>query len=276
MNLEIMKQKYLESIKISLAKGTYKCYNSNLITIFKFFMNNQIFESDEITNSVLTDFVIFSHKRNNTNRSINLRIQILKNMFRYNNVENSSVLNFKKLKEDRNTFGFLSIVELNRLFDYLENSKVKLKNRMLILLLIDTGVRINEALNIKVKNINFSNHTIYLEKTKNRKFRYVPFTEKLSQLLMYYILEIGEREYLFDLTYDGVKSCFSRIGQKLGFNKFHPHMLRHSLASLLHRNGASLMIIQKILGHSSVAITERYIHFDMDQVLNVYEKTMHF
>ena len=276
MNLEIMKQKYLEYVKISRAKGTYKCYNSNLISLFKFFKNNQIFESEQITNSILIDFVIFSHKRNNTNRSINLRMQILKNMFRYNDIDNLSVMNFKKLKEDRNTFGFLSVAELNKLLDYLEGSKVKLKNKLLILLLIDTGTRITEALSIKIKNINFSNNTIYLEKTKNHKFRYVPFTEKLSQLLVDYISKIKNREYLFDLTYDGVKSCFFRIGKKLGFNEFHPHMLRHSLASLLHRNGASVMIIQRILGHSSVAITERYIHFDMDQVLNVYEKTMHF
>ena len=276
MNLKEMKEKYLEYVRISKAAGTYKCYNSNLISIYNFFAQNGIFESEQITNTILTNFIIFSHKRNNTNRSINLRIQILKNMFRYNEIDNDSLLNIRKLKEDRNTFGFLSVAELNSLMNYLEKSNIKIENKILILLLIDTGVRINEALNIKMKNINFSNHTIYLEKTKNHKFRYVPFTARLSDLLIDYISQIGEREYLFDLTYDAVKSCFFRIGKKLGFAKFHPHMLRHSLASLLHRNGASVMIIQRILGHSSVAITERYIHFDMDQVLNVYEKSMHF
>lgn len=277
MLLELMKNNYLEYVKINLTSGTLHCYKSNLDTIFQFFKQNNIIDSDNIDNLILTKFINYSRNRSNTNRSINLRIQILKNMFKYNNIENNFLFSFIKLREDRNTFGYLTVDEINKLIDYLNISDIKIQNKLLIFMLIDTGMRINEALNVKISNINFSNKTIYLEKTKNHKYRYVPFTELTSKILLEYLNKINSSyEYLFDISYDAVKSCFYRIGKKLGFNKFHPHMLRHSLASLLHKNGASVMIIQKILGHSSISITERYIHFDIEQIINVYSKTMHF
>ena len=142
-------------------------------------------------------------------------------------------------------------------------------------MLIDTGARISEILNIKISNINYSNNTIYLDVTKTHNSRYVPYTEATKVLLKKYIEENDfKNNKLFDLSISGVESLFRRIKDRLNLNKFHPHMLRHTLATKLHKNGVSIMIVQKIMGHKNISTTERYIHFDLDDVLRAYNSVM--
>lgn len=273
MLLETMKEKYLEYVKVNLAKRTYDCYVSHLNFMFHYFEENKIINEFDLHKKVLCKFVSDSRERNNTNRTINLRIQILKNMFRENEIENDDVLHFKKLKEEKNTFGALSNRELNLILDYIQSDVLKEKNKLMLFILIDTGIRINELLNIKIENINFYNHTILLTNTKSHKPRSVIFSDFVGMMIKNYLLENECNDYLFEMTYDGVRSVFKRIEKKLNLNKFHPHMLRHTFASRLHKNGASVFEIKNLLGHSSVSITERYIHFDLDDLIDKFHKT---
>lgn len=273
MLLETMKNNYLEYVKINLARRTLDCYNSHLSFIFHYFEENKIYDSFDLDKKVLCKFVSDSHDRNNSNRTINLRIQILKNMFKYNEIENQDVLNFKKLREEKNTFNALSNKELNYILDYIQSDVLKEKNKLMLFILIDTGIRINELLHIKVKNINFYNDTILLTNTKSHKPRKVVYSDFVGKMIKKYILENECDEYLFKMTYNGVIAVFNRIKKKLNLTKFHPHMLRHTFSSRLHKNGASVFEIRDLLGHSSVSITERYIHFDLDELIDKFHKT---
>lgn len=272
MNLEMMKEKYLEYVVITKAKRTYDCYQNHLDFLSKFFGENNISDSININIFLLKKFIIQSHKRNNTNRTINLRIQILKNMFKFNDIINDDLFNFKPLKEEKNTFIALSNKELHDILDYINSDVLKLKNKLMLFILIDTGIRVNELLNIKIENINFYNNTIYLINTKSHKPRFVPFSEGISNMIKEYIKVFNPNDKLFDMTYYGCVAVFNRIKKKLGLNKFHPHMLRHTFASRLHKNGATLFVIQNLLGHSNSNITERYIHFDLEDIIDNFKK----
>lgn len=273
MLLQTMKEKYLEYVKVNLAKRTYDCYLSHLDYLFLYFKENNILDSEELNKEVLANFVMLSKERNNTNRTINLRIQILKNMFKENEVENEDLFLLKKLKEEKNTFNALTNVELKKVIDYINSDAMHLNNKVMLFVLIDTGIRINELLNIKVCNINFYNNTIYLINTKSHKPRSVPFSDYLGEMLRKYIDEYNLKENLFEMTYSGCIAVFNRIKNKLNLNKFHPHMLRHTFASRLHKNGATVFIIQELLGHSSISITQRYIHFDLEDLINNFHRT---
>lgn len=275
MNLEEMKQNYLNYVNFNLRKGSYNFYKIHLNRLIKYFNDNQIFDSDEIDSLSINNYISFARSKDNKNSTINKRILCLKNMFKFNKIKNVDLLEISKFREEKNTFSVLTNNEINKLIDYLNSSLLKNQNKLLIYLLIDTGARISEILNIKISNINYSNNTIYLDVTKTHNSRYVPYTEATKVLLKKYIEENDfKNNKLFDLSISGVESLFRRIKDRLNLNKFHPHMLRHTLATKLHKNGVSIMIVQKIMGHKNISTTERYIHFDLDDVLKAYNSVM--
>lgn len=276
MNIETMKEKYLEYVLITKAKRTYDCYQNHLDFLSKIFIENNISNPSDINNSFLKKFIIQSHKRKNTNRTINLRIQILKSMFKFNEIKNDDLFSMQCLKEEKNTFIALSNKELHDILDYINSDVLKFKNKLMLFILIDTGIRINELLNIKIENINFYNNTIYLVNTKSHKPRFVPFGEGIGVMIRQYIQQFNVVDKLFDMTYYGCVAVFNRIKKKLKLNKFHPHMLRHTFASRLHKNGATIFVIQNLLGHSNVNITERYIHFDLEDIIADFKRCNYY
>ncbi len=275
MLLQTMKENYLEYVKINLSKGTYRFYKNHSNYIINYFLENKINDSDEINDVSLKDYVLSERRKNISNSTINKRIMCLKQFFKFNNIENQFVIELKKFKEEKNSFNVLSKYELEKLTNYLNSDVLKYKNKLLIYILIDTGARISEVLNIKISNINFKSRTIFLDITKTHVSRIVPFTEATSVLLKKHLEKTNiKNNRLFDLSVSGAESLFRRIAKKLNLNKFHPHMLRHTLATKLHKNNVSLMIIQKIMGHLNVSTTERYIHVDLDDILNSYNNVM--
>lgn len=276
MLLETMKDNYLEYVKVNLTKGTYEFYKVHLNYLVRYFKSKNIINSDEINKKILNDYILFERNCKVSNATINKRIMALKQLFKLNNISNKSIEELKKFKEEKRRFNVLTNNELNRLVEYLNSNVLKEKNKLLIYILIDTGARINEVLHIKKSNINFLNNTIYLETTKTHVPRMVPFTNATLFLLKDFMNRNNNSkdDNLFDMTISGVESLFCRIAKRLHLNKFHPHMLRHTLATKLHRKGVSLMIIQKIMGHANVSTTERYIHVDIDDVLYFYNQVM--
>lgn len=272
MTIEQMTINYLNYCDLYQSNGTYRFYKSHLTYLQNYFIQNKIISSDELTKNALTNFIIYEKNNNVSNATINKRILCIKQLFKYNNIS-TDILDFKKLKENITTFNCLSNTEMNELINYLYTSKISQQNRLIILLLIDTGTRINELLNIKVSNINFYNNTIYLETTKTKTPRYVPFTNNTCIELKQYLTNIKSNQ-LFNITLSAVESLFQRIKQQLNFKEFHPHTLRHTLASKLHNSGASLFVIQQILGHTNVSTTQRYIHLNLDEILSNYNNIM--
>lgn len=275
MLLETMINNYLDNVKLNLTKGTYEFYKVHLNYLIEYFKKIKIYDSSDIDEIALKNFVLDEHNCKVSNATINKRIMALKQLFKYNKIFNQALFELKKFKEEKRRFNVLSNDELEILVNYLNSNSLKEKNKLLIYILIDTGARINEVLHIKKSNINFLNKTIYLETTKTHVPRIVPFTNSTLILLENYLKNNKiQDDYLFDMSISGVESLFCRIAKRLHLNKFHPHMLRHTLATKLHRNGVSLMIIQKIMGHANVSTTERYIHVDINDVLEFYNQVM--
>lgn len=275
MLLETMKEKYLNYVRINLTKGTYEFYKVHLNYLVRYFKSKNIYNSDEIDKKILNDYILFERNCEVSNATINKRIMCLKQLFKFNKELNQAIDELKKFKEEKRRFNVLTNDELKILVDYLNSNVLKERNKLLIYILIDTGARINEVLHIKKSNINFLNRTIYLETTKTHVPRVVPFTNATLFLLKEYLKSnCSSSDDLFDMSISGVESLFCRIAKRLKLNKFHPHMLRHTLATKLHRNGVSLMIIQKIMGHANVSTTERYIHVDINDVLQFYNQVM--
>lgn len=153
---------------------------------------------------------------------------------------------------------------------------LSLPMRTIILLFLDTGVRLTELLNIKVENVDFVNRHIFLTITKTKKSRYVYFTVNTGKILKKYLGK-DDRKYLFvtrqgkQMKVSGIESAFSHIRKKYGIKRLSPHMLRHTLATNLYNSKADLIFIESIMGHANTETTKRYIHTDVDSNQKRYD-----
>lgn len=263
---------YLYFVKINKAEGTYLAENDNLIRVLKYIKSKNINDSEEINKNVIIDFVKTCKDNNNCNKTINKSIASLRRSFKYSNIQNNDLFNYPNLIEEKKHFDFLSDYKINKLLlylDNLDNNFINDKIVIIIKLLLETGSRISELLDIKLKNIDFKNNCVKLEHTKRHKQRYVFFTEPTKIQLKNYIKSYCKKEniYLFynektksKIVYSTIINYFVKIKKECKFRSFHPHMLRHTNATILASGGLNEFDLMTLLGHSSVATTQVYIH----------------
>lgn len=135
----------------------------------------------------------------------------------------------------------------NELIDYLERTNHKLKN--IILFYIYTGTRLNEALNLRLEDVDFENKTIHIKGTKTSKSnRTIPVNEKVLALM-----EKTETPFNYQARY--VQKGFKEICNELKFENITIHSLRHTFVTRCIEKGIKLTTIQKWVGHSSIKIT---------------------
>lgn len=129
---------------------------------------------------------------------------------------------------------------------------------------LSTGCRLSEALNVKIKELDFNNKTL-LVIGKGNKERKVYFTERCKRALLNYLKDRGDScEYLFitdrkpyrKLSTRGMEVIVNKMQQKSGLDRnIHPHIFRHTFATHALRSGMKPEVIQQILGHEDVGIT---------------------
>jgi integrase/recombinase XerC len=136
-----------------------------------------------------------------------------------------------------------------------------IRNRALIALMLDTGVRRAEAAGIELADLDRSDQLILI-RGKGNKERRVPYATGVADLIDRWLTVRGDEPgSLFWLNSNGIDSLFVRIRKETGL-PIHPHQLRHQAASYLVRNNADLHSVKRILGHASVTTTERYVTQD--------------
>lgn len=158
----------------------------------------------------------------------------------------------------------LSKQEVTSIINQIRN----MKHKLIISLIYSAGLRISEAVNLEIKNLDSVRGIILIVQSKGKKDRQVPLSEKIYSMIEQYLKEHKPKRYLFESIQPGVKystksiqNIFKLASQKAGIKKHATvHTLRHSFATHLLESGTDLRIIQEILGHSSSKTTEIYTH----------------
>lgn len=190
-----------------------------------------------------------------------------------------------KLKYKEKIPGFLSQKEADELFDHLDqDTYLDHRDYLMVTLFYLTGIRRSEMAGVRIPDVDLNQGTITVI-GKGNKERVVPFGQSLARDFGEYLnareIFVGSRPdhlgYLF-LNYRGepmtsrsvdrivLKYC-ARLGKKVT-----PHMLRHSFATHMLENGADILAIKEMLGHSSLATTQKYTHVTTEQLKKVYDK----
>lgn len=178
-----------------------------------------------------------------------------------------SQLKFKKKERT-----YLSTEEAFHLIETIDHPLIKL----VIKTLYYTGLRINECLSLNVNDVDLQNKIIHVIGGKGNKNRDIPINDNLIPLFENYLA--NERpdttsQYFFatkktgSLSANYVNQTLRETVEKLGWKKhITTHILRHSFASNLIKNGVSLVYVQKLLGHSNLKVTSIYTHANMEEL----------
>lgn len=153
------------------------------------------------------------------------------------------------------------------------------KERAIVEVLLSSGVRVSELVNIRLNDIDFDNLSVHITRGKGNKER----TVFISELTKTYILKyLNSRningDYLFynkkkfQLNPGGVRSILKSIGERAGVENVHPHRFRRTFASNLACRGMDIQDIRKLLGHERIDTTLEYVHTSDKKIEISYKK----
>ena len=192
----------------------------------------------------------------------------------------------RQLKNNRKAKEFISDDDFKRLIGQLDKSYFsEHRDLVMIILMIDTGMRLGECSTLLVEDINLSKKQILLraENTKGRKDRTVFFSLKTETILRRWLQfkdRYAESDYLFPVKYNGshisvsnFETNFKKYLKRAGINdNISPHCLRNNFAKRCLMNGMDIFTLSKILGHSSVRVTEEaYLDLNNDDMQKRYQ-----
>jgi site-specific recombinase XerD len=188
--------------------------------------------------------------------------------------------NVKLVKAELKVKPILSPEQIGKILSQLNRKEFHgCRDYCMILLTYDSMLRLNELLTIKVIDIDLTSKLVKVF-GKGRKERCVPFSDTTAKAVHSYLIRFRKSipgDLLFPMK-DGrqivqrrAHRIFSNPGRRAVIY-VHPHLIRHSSASQFIRIGGNPSILQKILGHSSLAITQRYVHLSNDDMSSAYER----
>jgi integrase/recombinase XerD len=162
-----------------------------------------------------------------------------------------------------------------------------LRDRAILETLYSTGIRRGECVRLKLYDADLQNGTVFIRQGKGKKDRYVPIGERAVKWIEKYLREVrpdlavepddmtlflsqyGDAfspDHLSGMVHDYIEAA--NLGKGGG-----PHLLRHTMATLMLENGADLRFIQEILGHEKISTTQIYAHVSIRQLKLVHEHT---
>lgn len=159
-----------------------------------------------------------------------------------------------------------------------------LRDRLIILLLYSTGMRLAELVGLNVSSIDFYSSSVKVLGKRNKE-RLIPFGAELREALQAYLDVRAQQPQAVDnaalfpgkrglrITRETVSSVVKKyLSQVSTARKLSPHVLRHTFATAMLNNGAEVEVVRQLLGHESIATTEVYTHVTFEELKKVYAK----
>lgn len=165
--------------------------------------------------------------------------------------------------------------EIRRLLSVPDGSFDGRRNYAMLLVLVDTGIRLSELMGLHLLDVSLKSRRLRVF-GKGRKERIVPFSPPVELALAEYQQErdaVAQTDVFWVTAYGhpqsatGFVSQFHRIVRIAGVHKAHIHRFRHTFATIYLRNGGNPLHLQRLLGHTTATMTQRYTHLtDLDAI----------
>lgn len=283
---DVYKEYIYEIITRNYTDRTIKGYKNNLNKFFTYCKKEHgLLELEEITHIHIKQYLNQLKSRNLSESYINTILKNIRSFYAYCYKEEYCLNVAKKvsfLKEGKVMINTFTDNEVRKLLDvYKMDTYMNARNKCIIALLIDTGIRNLELCTIK--NIDIKDTTIYIM-GKGRKERVVPISPYLKKIMIKY--ERIRESYLKDnilhydnyflsyrckpLTVEAVERVVKIAGDKSKIRDYircSPHTCRHYFAQTQLKNGLDMYSLSRLLGHESFEITKRYLQSMNDETI---------
>ena len=274
LSLEEGEKEFLISCKVrNLAEATIKSYKE----CFDFFVKymNDTYENidmyNDITQDTISNYILDMKASKLKDSTINIRLRSIRVVLYYF-MDNDYINNFK-IETIKETEKFPELYTDTEVAILLKKPDTKTctfaeyRTWVIISFFVATGVRSRTLRNIKIKDLDFDNDLIYLRTTKNRKLSVIPMGKAIKKILLDYLKVRGteNEDYLFcnlegrQLTKNALCNIVSKYNRKRGVHRTGIHLFRHYFAKNYIQNGGNALKLQKILGHSTLKETQRYV-----------------
>ena len=275
-------EKYIDWLKNNrgYSDNTVKNYNRTMLKFKQYLTDTRrsIEKTDKIDLNVIEKFISKQRETRDV-KTCNNYLSCIKLFLKYCKVKGLQCEDFNRLlfaREPKRKIEALNKEDTNRMFNYLKNLEtetkygelIRLRNLVILHLLVYTGLRVSELANLKVKDIKEEMQILW----KGNKVRVVNLYDDDLRLIKVYLFNRRKREteYLFfsvagktkgdKLSTVSIEKIIRDVGIAAGVKtKVFPHKLRHTFATNLLRANAPLPHIQKLMGHSSILTTQAYL-----------------
>ena len=296
MLLEDVLKEFIFDCRIrKLSERTIKEYNGNNLRFFKYIDSQfQITELELVTHVVIKEYIQYLTTLGRKETYINGIIKCFRAFFVYCFKEEYISKNpMSKVNFQREPITLIETFTDNEARKMVEafktNTFCDMRNKLIMVVLLDSGIRCHELINIKLSDI--SNNAIKIF-GKGKKERFVPITPTIYKYLLKY-LRMREnylldkyqldKEYLFlsfscrKLSLEAVERVVKQAAEKATVRpeiRSSPHTCRHYYAQAQLRNGCDVYTLSRLLGHENISITKRYLQSITDnQILDLALKT---
>lgn len=262
--------KRLDFMELHFKRGTCKIYEATFKNYLSFFTNRAL------SKVLPEDLETYKKLRNVSKTTINIEIRVLKATFKYacsKSVKMLAVNPFDEVKQfpvPEKKRVYISDQEINLILENVDNPTVK----EVIIHAVNTGMRREEILNLKYKDINLADKTLDVLETKTNSIRSIPLSPQLyEQLHKHFYDENGclrlynADDRIYKINGDFVTHTFKKIIRKLHLpEQYRFHSLRHTAITNLLRHSKNVYISMEVAGHKSIKTTQLYLHSIPDEV----------
>jgi integrase/recombinase XerC len=248
------------------------------------------YETDDLTQvktTTVKSYIVHMKEEGLVNRSINRKISTLRTFYKYclreNLIEKSPMTGIKALKQPKTLVKFVTETDINKVSFGEGEDFATCRDRLLFELLYQTGMRQAELRGLRDGDVDIIGMQLKIHGKRN-KDRFVPLSSEMIKLITQYQ---ALRDATFETRAD--RLLLNDKGEETSpsfvYNKVHhllegvtslkqksPHVLRHTFATHLLDEGASLVAIQKLLGHQDLATTQIYAHNTIEQLKKIHKQ----
>lgn len=257
---------------------TVKAYISHINQFITYMDNSNI---KDINYNDYENYIIYLRTKDIESVTIHSYAQSLKTFLKYcyeNGFIKENIYERIKLpRYKKKAIEILSESDIDRLLNYFNPySFLGARNNLIITLMLDAGLRLNEVVNLSMIDFNIEKRLIKIN-GKGQKQRYVPLTDRIYEAFKIYIAcfdnKFAPLHQLFvdingfAINQECIKSFFRKIRRDLELPQLHPHLLRHTFATLFLMNGGDPLSLQLMLGHTTLTMTQKYVHFATEMQL---------